>query len=64
MLKINLDKRICDCEDATNTETYREFMIEGIHEIYGYNAIIPNFDEMCDEELNDMLDDIDYLLDK
>ena len=65
MTKANLDHRICDIEEnATNTETYREFMVYAIHEIYGDDARIPNFDDMSDEELTDWLDDLDYLLEK
>ena len=65
MIKAILDKRICDVEqNATNTETYREFMIYAFHEIYGNNAKIPDLDNMQDEELDWLLNDLDYLLSK
>lgn len=65
MTKSQLDMRICDCETkATNKETYREFIVNGIKFLYGDNARIPNLDGMCEEEINDLIDDIDYLLEK
>lgn len=65
MKKADFDKRICDVEPATtNTETYREFLVNGIKEIYGQDVKVPNFDRMTEEELNDWIDDIDYLLEK
>lgn len=63
MIKANLDCRICDVEPgATNTETFREFMFYGIRSICGKDSAIPNFDGMSNEELNCLLDNIDYLL--
>ena len=33
-IKDNLDKRICDClENATNTETYREFIVNAFKDL-------------------------------
>ena len=33
-IKDNLDRRICDClEGATNTETYKEFIVNGWKEL-------------------------------
>ena len=65
MTKANLDHLICDVEqNAINTETYREFMVWAFCKIYGDDARIPNFDDMSDEELNCLLDDLDYLLEK
>ena len=64
MKKSDLDKRICDCEKgATNTETYRQFLENGICEIFG-GVAIPDFDTMTDEELTAYIDEIDYLLSK
>lgn len=65
MIKEDFDKRICDCEpNATNTETYREFLVNSIHHFYGLEAIIPNFDNMSEEELNDRIDEMDWLWEK
>ena len=65
MMKSQLDMRICDCEaKATNTETYRAFIVNGLRFLYGDNTRIPNLDEMCEEEINELIDDIDYLLEK
>lgn len=65
MKKDEFDKRICDVEpNATNTETYREFMVNSINHFYGPNARIPDFDSMSEEELNDCIDEMDYLWEK
>lgn len=62
MRLIDLDKRICDIEpNATNTETYREFIINSIHHFYGENAAIPKLDKMSESEINDIVDELDYL---
>ncbi len=62
MRKEDLDKRICDVEpDATNTETYREFIINSIYHFCGEKAFIPDFDKMYEEELNNIIEDFDYL---
>lgn len=63
--KANLDKRICDVEPgATNTETYREFLINSIHYFYGENVHIPDFDNMTSEELDCRIDEMDWLWEK
>lgn len=65
MRKEDLDKRICDVEKkATNTETYREFIINSIHYFYGEKTPIPNFDKISKEELNDIIEELDYLWEK
>ena len=65
MRLIDLDKRICDIEpNATNTETYREFIINSIHHFYGENATIPKLDKMSESEINDIVDELDYLWEK
>lgn len=62
-IKCNLDKRICDCEvGAENTETYREFIINGYAEL-GCD-LNENLDEKTNRELNDMVDELDWLLSK
>jgi hypothetical protein len=43
----NLDKRICDCQDAENTQTYREFIRESEKAFVMGNA---NIDGMSDKE--------------
>lgn len=63
--KIDFDKRICDVEPgASNTETYREFLINSIRYFYGESAKIPDFDSMSEEELNDRIEEMDYLWEK
>lgn len=62
MLKSQLDQRICDCEeDATNTQTFREFIVLAESDIYGIHS---DLDAMSDDELNEYLDDLDYLMEK
>lgn len=62
MKKSDLDKRICDVEEATtNTQTYREFMNVCSLEFFG---LIPDWDNMSEEALNQHLDFLDYLCDK
>ena len=66
-IKENLDNRICDCvEAATNTETWREFIINGWEEL---NMPLTEkekaaLDNKTNEELNDIVDELDWLLDK
>lgn len=64
MTKEDLDKRICDVvPEASNQQTFREFMMESYNEFYeGYD--IPNLDDMTDEELNTELDFLDDLWNK
>lgn len=65
MKKADLDKRICDVEpNATNDETYREFIINAMRELYGDDVRISDIDSKTEEELNDWIDDLDYLLGK
>lgn len=62
MLKENLDKRICDCENkATNTETYREFIRESEKE---FGIGFSNLDLMSEEKLQSYLDFLDELWSK
>lgn len=66
-IKDNLDRRICDClEGATNTETYKEFIVNG-WEYLGCNMTeeeIASLYNKTNEELNDIVDELDWLLDK
>ncbi len=65
MKKADLDKRICDVEpNATNTETYREFIVNAMHALYGDDTHISDIDSKTEEELNNWIDDLDYLLSK
>jgi len=65
MRKEDFDKRICDIKpNASNKETYREFLVNSIHYFYGDDAIIPNFDSMSEEELNDRIDEMNMLWEK
>ena len=65
MKKEDFDKRICDIEpNASNEETYREFLVNSIHHFYGDDAMIPDFDKMSEEELNDSIDEMDMLWEK
>lgn len=59
--KSNLDKRICDCEDCKNTQTYREFIRESEKAFVIGNA---NIDGMLDKELNEYIEFLDSLWDK
>lgn len=59
--KSNLDKRICDCEDCKNTQTYREFIRESEKAFVMGNA---NIDGMSDKELNGYIEFLDSLWDK
>lgn len=66
-IKDNLDRRICDClEGATNTETYREFIVNGFKDL-GCNLSekeIADLDTMSNEGLNKMVEELDWLLNK
>jgi hypothetical protein len=57
----NLDKRICDCQDAENTQTYREFIRESEKAFVMGNTDI---DGMSDKELNGYIEFLDFLWDK
>lgn len=64
MKKADFDRRICDMEPgASNTETYREFLVNSIRHFYG-DVPLPDFDAMSEEELNDRIDEMDYLWEK
>ncbi|MGL5713367.1 MAG: hypothetical protein ACRCX2_10140 [Paraclostridium sp.] len=61
-LKKYLDKRICDVEtDAENTQTYREFILEGIEE---FSLESHDLDKMHNNQLNELMEFIDYLWEK
>lgn len=66
-IKANLDKRICDClEGSTNTETYREFILNG-YKFIGCplsKREEKHLDKATNEELNDIVEELDWLLDK
>lgn len=65
MKKEDFDKRICDIKpNASNKETYREFLVNSIHYFYGDDAIIPDFDSLSEEVLNDMINDMNMLWEK
>ena len=67
-LKNNLNKRICDCEEnAENTETYLEYIIWGHKHIecpLSEKQIEYIRNDASNEELNDILEEIDYLVTK
>lgn len=60
--KAQLDLRICNVEEgATNTETYREFIVNTEREF----GIAPeDLDSMNDKQLNKYFDFLDYLWEK
>lgn len=68
MKKYQLDMRICDCEPgATNTQTYREFILEGYKYLGLYlgDSLKPlRLEERDEYELNEMIEELDWLLDK
>jgi len=65
MKKEDFDKRICDIvPNASNEETYREFLVNSIHYFYGDDAMIPDFDNLSEGVLNDMIDDMNMLWEK
>ena len=78
MKRENLDKRICDIEpNATNSQTYREYIDWGYRflktgetdkadkadekDLYKRTS---DLDTMTDEELTDVLEELDWLLEK
>lgn len=66
-IKDNLDRRICDClEGSTNTMTYREFIIYGWNEVNSpmFEHEIKALDNKTNEELNEMVEELDWLLSK
>ena len=66
-IKDNLYRIICDClENATNTETYKEFIVNGWKELsYELNEKeIAALYTKTNEELNFIVDELDWLLSK
>ena len=66
-IKNNLDKRICDCLDnATNTQKHREFIIHGCEELNMPldDKEIQSIDLVSNEELNHMIEELNWLLSK
>ena len=66
-IKDNLDRRICDClEGATNTETYKEFIVNGWKELGDTltEKEIAKLYTKTNEELNFIVDELDWLLSK
>jgi hypothetical protein len=62
MKKEHLDIPICEIErQASNTETYREF-IQSSEEEFGMDPA--SLDELTDEELKEYIDFLDYLWEK
>ena len=60
-----LDKRWCDLyEDATNTQTVREWIHDSFKYLHGIDISDEELDEMPDDKLTDFIDDLDYLLGK
>lgn len=63
--KEDLDKRICDVEEgATNTETYREFIMSASKQLFGQPYDFLDFNKISEEELNYIIDGLDWLLEK
>lgn len=48
----NLDKRICGCEECSNSQTYREFIRESEN---AFGLVHCRLDGLLDHELNDNL---------
>lgn len=62
LTKEYLDKRICDVEEgATNTETFREFIVNTEQE---FDLMTKDLDGMNDKQLNEYLEFLDYIWDK
>lgn len=61
MRKNDLDKRICDVEGVSNTQTYREFIEQSELE-FGIGPV--DLDNLTEKDLNDYLDWLDELWDK
>lgn len=65
-MSLSLEERWCDLYDeSTNTQTVREW----IHDIYAYiygEDTIPDseLDKMTQDELEDFVDELDWLADK
>lgn len=53
-----LDKRICDCEEGRNIQTYREY----IRKTESYFNLLPiDIDNATDEQLNNYINLLDEL---
>lgn len=65
-IKNNLNKRICDCEkDATNEQTYFEYIIDCTECIWNIKLSDKDKEDIrnkTNEELNDILEEIDWLI--
>lgn len=59
--KENLDKRICDCEECSNTQTYREFIRESEKT---FELEEQNLDGMSESSLISYFEFLDYLWEK
>lgn len=57
----DLGKRICDCEDFKNTQTYKEYIRESEKEFGMVGAPLNKFD---DKLLNSYFEFINYLWEK
>ena len=68
MEKKDLDKRICDVEpNETCTMTYREYINWGYTELgYPKKTVeqMLDLDKMSEDMLNDVLEEVDWLLSK
>lgn len=53
-----IDKKICDCEDCSNPQTYREFIVESYLE---FGLGIPNLDQLKEDDLDRLVDFCDDL---
>ena len=66
-IKDNLDNRICDClENATNTETYREFIVNG-YKYLGCDLSEEDINDLSNKtnkELNGIVYELNWLLNK
>lgn len=58
VLKEDLEKRICDCEECNNSQTYREY-IRGTEDEMELEPA--DIDSMTVEELNEYIDYLDFL---
>lgn len=64
MIKDNLDKRISDViKEATNNQTFREFIRESEKE-FGMTEYPLDNEDLTDEELKEYIDFLSYLWDK
>lgn len=61
-----LDKRWCDLyEDATNTQTVREWIHDAYKDLYGADVVSDEeLDKLSSSKLDDLIEYLDYLLGK